>query len=103
MRRLPWTFLLLLILSGCSSEPSSSNNPDPSDTTQINDTTDISDTTRTDDTLRTGRFDGDTAEGGNCIWVSPYRRSDGTCVRGHWTSAPGTKCSLVGSVYVECE
>ncbi len=50
-----------------------------------------------------GRFDGDTREDGDCVWVEPYYRSDGTCVRGHWRSAPGQDCSLVGSAYKPCE
>ena len=25
----------------------------------------------------------DTAEGGDCVWVDPYHRSNRTCVRGH--------------------
>ena len=45
---------------------------------------------------------GDTAEGGDCVWVDPYNRSDGTCVRGHWKSSPGKDCSLVGSEYEGC-
>ena len=49
-----------------------------------------------------GTYAGDTAEGGDCVWVEPYRRSDGTCVRGHWRSAPGRDCSLVGKVYKSC-
>ncbi len=43
-----------------------------------------------------------TAEGGDCVWVDPYFRTDGTCVRGHWRSSPGRDCSLVGSEYEEC-
>ena len=50
-----------------------------------------------------GRFDGDTREDGDCVWVEPYYRSDGTCVRGHWRSASGQECSLVGSAYKPCE
>ncbi|MCB0712884.1 MAG: hypothetical protein KDD67_11195 [Ignavibacteriae bacterium] len=91
------------LLLSCSSEPSTPLDTNPIDTTQQNDTTSITDTTKTTDSLRVGLFDGDTAEGGNCIWVAPYYRTDGTCVRGHWTSAPGTKCSLVGKVYVDCD
>ena len=102
MNRLLAACTAALILS-CSSEPSTPLDNNPIDTTQQNDTTLITDTTTTHDSLLVGRYNGDTAEGGNCIWVAPYRRTDGTCVRGHWTSAPGTTCSLVGSVYVECE
>ena len=47
-------------------------------------------------------YGGQTTEDGACVWVEPYRRSDGTCVRGHWRSAPGKKCSLVGKVYKDC-
>ncbi len=45
---------------------------------------------------------GETAENGDCVWVAPYYRSDGTCVRGHWRSAPGKDCSKVGSQYQPC-
>jgi hypothetical protein len=38
----------------------------------------------------------------DCIWVEPYYRTDGTCVRGHWKSAPGKECTLVGSKYEDC-
>ncbi len=82
----------MVILIGCSTEPTSTDTI-PTDTTTVNDTTSSN---------LFGRFDGDTAEGGACIWVAPYRRTDGTCVRGHWTSAPGQKCSRVGSVYENC-
>ena len=106
MLRFLVAFIATLIL-GCSSDPSTSLDTNPSDTTQTTDTTTFSDTTQVDTTktgnVLVGRFDGDTAESGNCIWVAPYHRSDGTCVRGHWRSASGKKCSLVGSVYVECD
>lgn len=49
------------------------------------------------------RPDGTTAEGGDCVWVHSYYRSDGTCVRGHWRSAPDRDCSLVGTEYVGCQ
>ncbi len=49
-----------------------------------------------------GSYSGETTENGDGVWVEPYRRSDGTCVRGHWRSAPGRDCSLVGDVYKEC-
>ena len=49
-----------------------------------------------------GTYEGDTAEGGDCVWVEPYFRTDGTCVRGHWRSAPGRDCTLVGKVYKPC-
>ncbi len=52
--------------------------------------------------LLIGTYDGETAEGGDCVWVEPYHRSDGTCVRGHWRSAPDRDCSLVGSVLKPC-
>ena len=48
------------------------------------------------------RYDGDTAEGGDCVWVGTYYQSDGDCVRGHWRSSPGKDCSLVGTEYQGC-
>ncbi len=58
--------------------------------------------TATDNNDPIGAYEGDTAEGGDCVWVEPYFRTDGTCVRGHWRSAPDRDCSLVGKVHKPC-
>ena len=39
---------------------------------------------------------------GDCVWVDPYHRSDGTCVRGHWKSKAGGDCDKVGTEYENC-
>ena len=38
----------------------------------------------------------------DCVWVDPYYRSDGACVRGHWRSTSGGDCSKVGTEYEDC-
>ena len=104
--------LLLLTAFGtgsCGSE--STSEPMQQDTTGRSDSTDTIDTNDTvdstdsvdRDTLRLGSFEGETGAGGQCVWVEPYRKSDGSCVRGHWRSAPGETCPWVGTVYKECD
>jgi len=94
------TGLVALLLSCNSTESNPTVSPNDTTATTHQDST-TNDTTGT--SVPIGSFQGDTAEGGACIWVEPYRRSDGTCVRGHWTSAPGKTCSRVGKVYKNCD
>lgn len=101
---LPYLLSTLLLLgvgtSGC--EEASGSGPDPVDTVDTTDTVSTIDSVSAD-TLRTGTFDGELGSGGRCVWVAPYRRSDGTCVRGHWRSTPDSSCPWVGTVYKECD
>jgi len=57
IRRLTILLNIALLFVGCDSSPTSSGS---------------------------SHSEGDTAEGGDCVWVDPYHRSDRTCVRGHW-------------------
>ena len=102
---LPLILLLAVATSSCTD-----GEPGP---VTPNDTAALVATTRQDSTAndtidraenpRFGRFDGEIALDGTCVWVDPYYKADGTCVRGHWRSAPGTSCAWVGTTYKGCD